>query len=239
MPQFIIDIDQGSDDWKRLRMGKATASNFDRIVTEANGKYAAGADTYAREVAVQRVLKEDTEKPISGLYWVERGKELEPQAVKHYESLPGHRTTASIGLIISDDNTRACSPDRISADRLWGAEFKAPSGPEHLEYMKNGPGRKYRWQVVGSILVAGFDGWDFVSFHPRMKEVVLSYAREQYVDEIELLDAALNRFEASVQEYCDLIRREGFVEMIGQAEQVPPSEWQKMLEADPNLWAIA
>lgn len=245
MPQFIINIEgsqeplkQGSPEWRTMRMGRATASNFDRIVTEARGEYAAGADTYAREVAIQRVLREDTEKPISGLYWVERGNLLEGDAVKHYEAVRG-RTTDAIGLIISDDGTRACSPDRIGTDRLWGTEVKCPSGPEHLSYMKFGPGKKYRWQVVGSMLIAEFEGWDFVSYHPNLREVIIPYHRKEYTKELKQMDDGLKQFEENVQEYCALIRSEGFVDPMSVTSGRPDSEWQKMLEADPGLWAIA
>lgn len=245
-PQFIISVDgeplkQGTDAWRKKRMGKATASNFGRVVTEVKGEYAAGADKYAREIAIQRMLDEDTEKPIDGLYWPERGKLLEGDAVKLYESLPGHRTTDAIGLIISEDNTRACSPDRISADRLWGAEIKCPSGDEHLLYMRlGGPEKKYRWQVLGSILVAEFDGWDFVSYHPRLREVVKPYARKDYKAEIATLDEHLKTFEGQVQAYCALIEKHGYVEMENNTgDPRSDDEWRKLLDADPNLWAIA
>lgn len=245
-PRFITNIEgseeplrQGTQEWRDMRMGKATASNFHRIVTEMKGDYAATADQYAREVAVQRVLAEDTEKPISGLYWVERGKLLEADAVKHYETLPNRRTTNAIGLIISEDGTRACSPDRISADRLWGVEIKCLSGAEHLAYMKTGPEKKYRWQVLGSILVADFEGWELLNYHPKLREVVTAYKSESHADELKKLDGHLRHFEEDVQAYCELIRREGIVEPVMLRTAKSNEEWQKLLKADPNLWVIA
>lgn len=252
MPKFIMNIEgsdellrQGSDEWRELRKGKATASSFDRILSEATGQWKTGrtkgttgaAEKYAREVAIQRLLHEDTEKPIDGLYWVERGKKEEPNAVKHYENVRG-TTTDAIGLIISDDGTRACSPDRISTDRLWGVEIKVPSSAQHLQYMDEGPGQDYRWQVVGSLLVSGFDGWDFVSYSPYLREVIIPYRRKDYIDDLAALDKALTRFEALVQEYCNLMRREGFIDPMAIAHR-PDDEWQKMLQADPGLWVIA
>lgn len=251
MPQFIMNIEgsqeplkQGSDEWRELRKGKATASAFDRILSEATGQWKTGrtkgttgsAEKYAREVAVQRLLREDTEKPIDGLYWVERGKKEEPNAVKHYEKVRG-KTTDAIGIIISDDGTRACSPDRISTDRLWGVEIKVPSAAQHLEYMDEGPGKDYRWQVVGSLLVSGFDGWDFVSYSPSLKEVIIPYRREDYLDDINALDKTLIRFEDLVQRYCDLMRSEGFIDPMA-IERRPDSDWQRMLAADPGLWSL-
>lgn len=252
MPQFIMNIEgsqellrQGTQEWRDLRMGKATASNFDEILSEATGQWKTGrtkgttgsAEKYARQIAIQRLLKEDTEKPLDGLYWVEHGKAQEPNAVKHYEAVRG-KTTDAIGLIISDDGTRACSPDRISSDRLWGVEIKCPSGPQHLQYMDEGPGKDYRWQVIGSLLISGFDGWDFVSYHQNLREVILPYHRKDYIDDIETLEKALSRFESEVQRYMDLMREEGFIDPMT-IQQRPDTEWQKMLQADPGMWAFA
>lgn len=253
MPQFVMNIEgsqevlkQGSPEWRKLRMGKATASNFDEILSEATGQWKTGrtkgttgsAEKYARQVAVQRLLMEETERPIDGLYWVEHGNTNEPKAVKHYEAVRG-KTTDAIGLIISDDGTRACSPDRISTDRLWGVEIKCPSGPQHLQYMDEGPGKDYRWQVVGSLLISGFDGWDFVSYHPNLKEVIYVYRREDCLEDIQTLDAALKRFEGEVQRYMDLMRREGFIDPLAVVDGRSDDEWRKMLDADPGMWTIA
>lgn len=241
-PQFITDIDQGSVEWLNLRRGKATASNFHRIITEVRGEYAAGAGKYAREVAVQRLCDEDTEYPIDHLKQVQRGKILEADAAAHYERVRG-RTTSRIGLIISADGTRACSPDRISTDRLWGVEIKCPGGPTHLDYLENYeatgfPVPKYRWQVIGSILVSKFDGWDFVSYHPQMREVVITYDRRKYERDLEMLDTALTRFEKEVQAWCDIILEKGFIEPVGRMKHRTAEEWAKLEEADPNMWAI-
>lgn len=258
MPQFITNVTQGSDEWKRLRMGKATASNFDRILSEKTGKYSeTQAGKYAREVAIQRLLIEETERPLDGLYWVERGKAMEPAAAQHYEKVRG-RTLDQIGLIISDDNTMACSPDRLAMipDKDWdgdldtlkdhshlcGVEIKVPSTETHLEYTKifrNGEELyDYRWQLLGSIYISHLDEWDFCSFNPRLTEAIRTYHRRQYEDEIATLTKALKRFEGEVKEYCEIMRDVGFVEIVSQMNIRSNEEWQKMIEADPNLWAF-
>jgi YqaJ-like viral recombinase domain len=237
-PQFITDVDQGSVEWLNLRRGKATASNFHRIVTEVRGEYSAQAGKYAREIAVQRLCDEDTEQAIGHLKPVERGTILEADAAAHYEKVRG-RTTKKIGLIISADGTRACSPDRISTDRLWGVEIKCPGGPAHLDYLENsGPGAKYRWQVIGSILVAKFEGWDFVSYHPQMREVIVSFDRRMFERELDILEQALERFEKEVQAWCDVILEKGFIEPVGRMKHRSAEEWKKLQEADPDMWAI-
>jgi hypothetical protein len=241
-PQFITDVDQGSVEWLNLRRGKATASNFHRIITPKRGEPSAQMDKYAREIAVQRLCDEDTEQAIGHLRPVQRGTILEADAAAHYERVRG-KTTKRIGLIISADGTRACSPDRVSTDKLWGVEIKCPGGPQHLDYLEawkaNGdPVEKYKWQVVGSMLIAQFEGWDFVSYHPQMKEIVISYERRYYQRELEQLDNALTIFEEKVQLWCDVIRENGYIEPVGLMKHRTAEEWEKLEKADPKLWAI-
>lgn len=249
-PRFVREgldgepLVQGSEAWKMLRMGKATASNFDKILTEKRGDYAEKpAGKYAREVAIERVLVEDTERPLDGLYWVERGKALEPNAAQHYEKVRG-RTVKEIGLIISEDGTCACSPDRLGLippdDHICGVEIKCPSTETHLEYAKiilsGAELFDYRWQIIGSLHVSQLGEWDFCSYNPRVAEVIKTYRRDDHAKDLAKLAAGLSRFEAEVQEYCELIREIGFVEQIGQMRS--NDDWQKMLAADPGLFAI-
>lgn len=241
-PQFILDVDQGSIEWMNLRRGKATASRFHQIITPAKMEYSAQATKYAREIACQRLCDEDTEVAIGHLKQIERGKILEADAAAHYEKVRG-LTTSRIGLIISEDGTRACSPDRISTDRLWGQEFKCPTGPVHLEYLEHYqatglPVPHYIWQVVGSMLIAKFDGWDFVSYHPMMKEVIIPFDRRDYTRELDALELALIRFEKEVQEWCDLIRENGYIEPVGHMKHRTAEEWAKLEEADPGMWSL-
>lgn len=238
-PKFIMDVEQGSDEWRQLRLGIPTASAFDRIITEVKGEIAEGRWAYAYELACERLLREDTSPPIDTLRWVERGKLLEADAVKHYETVCG-QTTDQIGLIMSEDGSMACSPDRIHTDRLGGVEIKAPMAPNHAKYMREGPGKKYRWQVYGSLLISDFEFWNFVSYHPNLKEVVIPYTRTaEATKEIKKLETALDQFKDEVDEIERFLRQKGFVDPMAALQIKPDTEWQKMLAADPGLWVIA
>jgi hypothetical protein len=239
MPKFITDVEQGSDAWRELRLGIPTASSFDRIITEVKGEMAAGRWKYAYELACERLLHEDTSLPLDGLHWVERGKLLETDAVKHYEAIAG-TTTDRIGLIMTDDGKMACSPDRIQTDKLVGLEIKCPMASTHAQYMREGPGKAYRWQVYGSMLISQFDAWDFVSYHPNLREVIIRYDRTPEAEkEIAKLDTALTQFRAEVDEIEAFLRKEGFVDPMVALPKRAEDEWRKMLEADPGMWAIA
>lgn len=238
MPKFITDVDQGSEAWREMRLGIPTASAFDRIITEVKGELATGRWKYAYELACERLLQEDTSLPLDGLRWVERGKMLEADAVKHYEIVAG-KTTDRIGLIMSDDGSMACSPDRIHQDKLVGLEIKCPMAATHAQYMREGPGKAYRWQVYGSMLISQFEAWDFVSFHPNLREVIVRYERTPEAQkEIDKLEKALVQFRAEVDEIEAFLRKQGFVEPLVAMPTRAQDEWRKMLEADPGMWAI-
>jgi hypothetical protein len=239
MPKFITDVEQGSDAWRELRLGIPTASSFDRVITEARGELAAGRWKYAYELACERLLHEDTSLPLDGLHWVERGKLLEADAVKHYEAIAG-TTTDRIGLIMTDDGKMACSPDRIQTDKLVGLEIKCPMASTHAQYMREGPGKAYRWQVLGCLLISQFERWDFVSYHPNLREVIIPYERTTEAElEIKKLDAALTQFKDEVDGIEAYLRKEGFVDPMVALPKRAEDEWRKMLEADPSMWAIA
>src|SRR6202030_1402894 len=140
---------QGSDEWYTLRLGIPTASEMHRIMTPAKHEYAAAAEKYACELAVERLLRE-SKTPVQGVPAMERGKILEPNAVSHFEILYGK--TAKVGFIsdtaAKDDPfavcvetpkgpkylTWGCSPDRILADELGGLELKCPDADTHAAY---------------------------------------------------------------------------------------------------------
>ena len=242
MPKFFPDLEQGSDEWENERILRATASNFDRIVTEVKGEYSEkGAKKYARETAIARLLNADTGKRIGHLPQVERGKMMEPAAIEAYEC-KRKCTTEKMGLVISDDDTRSCSPDRIYTDdrgRLIGVETKCPGGPQHLECLdEGGPGRAYIWQVVGSLLISQFDAWDFWSYHPGLDGVLVRYERAAYASQIDALDKHLTRFEAEVQRYMTVMRENGYEPPVSKMKHRSVEEWEALQRADPGLWAI-
>lgn len=247
MPKFRFDIEQGSDQWYFERMGRATASNFARIVTEVKGDWSdTGAKKYAREVAVQRLLDEETEPRIGHLPAIERGKLLEPDAAEAY-SKKTKRMTTKVGIVVSDDGACSCSPDRIYGDPegktgsglLVGIEIKVPGSPTHLQYLESGgPGRSYIWQVLGSMLICNFDEWDFFSYSPGLDGVLVRYQRNDYLSEMTKLAGHLAHFEEEVQRYVDLMKCSGYEPPVSKMKHRSVEEWEALQRADPDMWAI-
>src|SRR6185312_13291104 len=121
---ILHDCEQGTAEWYACRIGRPTASRFDEIVTPT-GKYSAQARKYAFQLIAERALKIPTES-LDGQMWMERGKELEPQAADLYSFLNEGVELSKVGFITTDDGKIGCSPDRLAGD-CGLVEFKCPA----------------------------------------------------------------------------------------------------------------
>lgn len=192
------DVQQGTDAWHRLRLGIPTASNFAKIVTKVKADLSAQAADYALRLVAERLLNQTAAESFEGP-WLERGRELEPMAVKQFEFV--HEVvTVPVGFITTDDGTMGCSPDRLVADpsRKWALEVKCPSQHVHLGYLLNGVGADHKPQVQGQILIAELDRADLYSFHPLMPEALVTTTRDEPY--IAKLSAALKQFNATLHD---------------------------------------
>lgn len=189
---IIIDCEQGTPEWKAARLGIPTASEFKRIITASKGIISAGADKYAYGLIAETLLGEPLPEPPSNLFWLNRGREMEPLAIQQYEWSTDNETR-KVGFIRSDDGSLGCSPDRLLVGVDIGLECKAPSAEVHMGYYLDGPGDDYRQQVQGSLLITGFECWDFYSYHPGLPEVrIRTYRDEDYIAKMRTaLDAFL------------------------------------------------
>lgn len=164
--QIIKGIDQGSEEWLKLRLGVATASNFDKIITPT-GKESAQFEKYALELATQTLVSEPDSTFKNEA--MQRGNALEPLARQLYQE-----TTLNfvdeITMFKSDCGNFGYSPDGlIGEDGLL--EIKCPLATTHLKYLiDNKLPSEYIPQVQGGLLVSGRKWCDFVSYHPNFKE---------------------------------------------------------------------
>ena len=78
---------QGSEDWHKARLGIPTASCFDRLVTPKKGEPSAQRINYMAELIAEKKLNRPDYDFINE--FMERGKELEPQALEGYQKVKG------------------------------------------------------------------------------------------------------------------------------------------------------
>lgn len=209
-----LDLEQGSDEWHRLRARSLGSSEF---------ATAAGAGKTRDALLEAKVIAEATGIIPQGYSnsWIDRGTKLEPQAADWLE--PELRRIyaaagieliglATVGMMQHDDFPGLhSSPDRLVEAGRWingkwvpiwpmpVVEIKCPSPAVHLEYLadwvKHGAGwhpTKYRWQNKVHRVFGGVC-W-FCSFDPGCRAKVLSPIPPATEDEKQEVRAVLDRW---------------------------------------------
>lgn len=179
---IVHDVEQGSTEWLRLRMGIPTTSDFSNIITPEGKLSGDGARTFAKLKTSEIMAGAPIEKGKS--HWMERGNELEPEAVETYEFITGNRADV-VGFITTDDSKFGASPDRlVNDDGLL--EIKCPSPWQHTEYLiENKVSRIYRPQLQGQLLITEREWVDWYSYHPLLPPLIIRVFRDdQYIERI-------------------------------------------------------
>lgn len=188
------EVDQGSPEWLKLRLGIPTASCFDKILTAKKGELSKQARGYAFQLCAEALLNRPMDGEVSTV-WMERGKELEPDAVKAFEFQEGVKTVPC-GFCTTDDKRIGASPDRFIVGAKRGLEVKCPAPNTHVGYLIDGNASDdYRLQVNGQMMVCDFEAVLMWSYHPEMPGVLVPTYRDEPL--IRTLRAALD-------EFCDM-----------------------------------
>ena len=198
---------QGSEEWFALRRGRATASNFKKIITPAKGEYSKQASAYMRDLLVE-CFTPDYAKFL-GTFWTDRGTEMEPEARKAFEEHTG-LTTEQVAFVTSErwQHVVGCSPDSLikgaSGAYVAGLEIKCPSPFTHAEYIEDGVlPDEYKAQVHGSMAVTGLPRWHFFSYFSGLQPFHLVVERDDYTAKLE---AAIDRFIIEYGAYRERMR---------------------------------
>ena len=171
-----VRCEQGSDEWFAAKVGVASSSSFDRIVT-ASGKPSTQADDYMYELIAEYVTGE--KKFIKPSYWMERGTNMEPQARAMYELIQGV-IVEQVGFVYRNGQKLiGCSPDGFPSS-IKGLEIKCPAPLNHISYLLQAVcPKQYLPQVQGSMWITGMKKWDFMSFHPDYDSLIITIERDQ------------------------------------------------------------
>jgi hypothetical protein len=202
----IIDCDQNSPEWYAARLGKPTASCFEKIITPT-GKEGTQADKYMN-VLIAEIIRGERFEAFKGNVFTERGKEYEAAAVKDYELLRGVDAFA-VGFCTNDEGTIGCSPDRLIGDDGI-LEMKVPNPDNHVEHMLKGKlEQEHRPQTQGQLFVTGRQWCDTICWNPKMQPVIIRSERDNaYIFEMSrLLNQFLQRMQARIEE----LKAKGFM----------------------------
>lgn len=185
----IFNCEQRSPDWYAARLGIPTASEFSRIITPKKGEYAAGAETYICEL-IDEAVRPDAERGFGGNRHTARGVALEPDA-RDYYGLQFDVVPREVGFITNDTGTLGASPDSL-IDPDGGLEIKCPDGPTHVAWLRAGVvPDEHKAQVHGSLIISGRAWWDFLSWCPPYRPLLVRVVRDNYTAKV---DTCLQRF---------------------------------------------
>ena len=212
---IIYNCDQGTDEWRQIRKGKATASQFGKILTPKTMKLSAQSRSYAIKLAAEQLGVETQERPQTEA--MKLGIEREPFARDEYAERHGVHVN-EVGFICPNDSTDwGMSPDGlIGFDVGLGdlvivdglLEIKCPDAETLIEYHLNGVmPPAYVAQVQGQMWVAGAKWCDFFAWHPELEPFeirvypdlayhsALAEALPKFIDQVNQIKSKVQRRE--------------------------------------------
>lgn len=209
----FIEVPQGTPEWFQARCGKITASCFEEAisVTTRNsgarkvGDMTAAAERYAGDLAIERISGKPHGEPPKA--WVlERGHEMEAMARMRYEAKTGAYVTEA-GICV--DGVYGYSTDGLVDDDGL-IEIKAPIDSTKIITMwRTGDVSEYIHQMQGGMWITGRKWCDFIMYVPDLANA----GKDMYIQRvmrddifIDIMVQKLAKFDATVEEYVDLLR---------------------------------
>ena len=159
-------MDQGSEAWHEIKLGKFTGTRFKDIVAK---KTTAAYQNCIADVASE-ILTQNKEESYSSDA-MQRGVDLEPEARKFYGDLTGIQVY-EVGFIEADEWV-GVSPDGLIDDDGM-IEIKCPIAKTLFKYMSDGRlPNEYKWQVQGQLWVTQRQYCDFMAYYPGLKPFLI------------------------------------------------------------------
>lgn len=161
----LVEVEQGTDEWFALRLGRLTMS---RAADIRAGKDTKRYRAYKTELARELLgYQEEPDDPP----WFRHGREMEPYARGEYSYHANRDVTADLFAIHPEYDWVACSPDGIWTPGHDGAiEIKCRETPAKFHRVVENlirnrrPEPNYHWQMQGQMWVLGLDEIHYVNY---------------------------------------------------------------------------
>jgi putative phage-type endonuclease len=165
---MIEMMDQGSEEWFTIRIGKVTASRVADVIAKTKTGYSASRDNYMAQLVCERLTGQKGESFTNAA--MQHGTDTEPLARAAYEALKDVLVD-EVGFVPHPSIIMAgASPDGLVGDDGL-IEIKCPNTATHIETLlsQSVPG-KYNTQMQFQMACTGRQWCDFVSFDNRLPE---------------------------------------------------------------------
>ena len=191
-------VEQGSDEWRALRLGHVTASNVADVMAKGKSGEAITRKKYKTKLLAERLTGASQDFYTNAA--MEWGTEQEPFARMAYEVANDvlvdktgfwpHETIKWVGV----------SPDGL-VDNDGLVEIKCPNTTTHLDYILDDkvPTDYYK-QIQCQLWVTGRSWCDFISFDPRLPQHNQLFVKRCFRDE-----ALMAEMEKEIREFLQEI----------------------------------
>ena len=203
---MFLDIEQNTDEWLGLRLGKVTGSGLSKIMANYGKAFGEPAKNYASEIALEQVTGKSQGVHYTNAH-MDRGHEQEPIARAMYEEK--YFCEVSNGGFFDNGKT-GCSPDGLIY--LDGViEIKCVIGSVQFKTIKrNKFDPTYKWQLVFELKETGRDWVDYVSYSSDFPEGnrLFEYRadKDDFKEEFQMVDERLDMFFKLVDENKKIIQ---------------------------------
>jgi putative phage-type endonuclease len=197
---MIEMMDQGSESWFQVRIGKVTASRVADVIAKTKTGYSASRDNYMAQLVCERLTGQKGESFTNAA--MQHGTETEPLARAAYEALQDVLVD-EVGFVPHPTIEMAgASPDGLVGDDGL-LEIKCPNTATHIDTLlsQTVPG-KYNTQMQFQMACTGRKWCDFVSFDNRLPEELQLFVTRVPRDEvfIRLIESEIVQFLAELDD---------------------------------------
>jgi len=196
MTTDVTDVQQGSEEWKTLRLGKITASRVSQVMGKSRQNFLA-------IIAAERISKQAESFTNAAIQW---GIDTEPFAREAYEARNGVKVV-QVGFCLHPTIKDAgASPDGLVGDDGL-IEIKCPNTSTHVGTLidQKAP-TKYIPQIQFQLACTGRQWCDFVSFDPRIEQSFFQIRVERDNEYIEKMEKEVSEFLEEVEKLVNQIQ---------------------------------
>jgi len=158
-------MEQRSDDWFSIRLGKVTASRVADVLAKTKSGPSASRANYSAELVAERLTGKRAEGFTNAA--MQRGTDLEPVARDAYSFITGHDVVEESFVGHPSIANAGCSPDGLIGDDGL-VEIKCVGQSKHIDLLRGGkPDDRYVKQVMWQLACTGRRWCDLAYYDDR------------------------------------------------------------------------
>lgn len=201
-----VDVEQNTYEWFELRLGKATSSNFGKIMANYGKSFGEPAIEYAQKLALERVTGLRDERSFFVGRFFDDGHFYEQIARQEYEAQ--EFVNVSNGGFFYDGYLGDSNDGNVGKNGC--IEIKSVvQNTQWKRLKKGGYDLAYKWQIQGHLWIGNKEWCDFISYCPEMPENKQLYVFRVHKDEKmqeQMKERILGQFLAEVENNVKILQ---------------------------------